>query len=144
MIINNIPFIRKSTKLDIDVITDSDMWQDEKFLKSIASQTFLNYPFVRLGQAFMGFWAVVYAPVAVNHVISANAGDFSAILLNSSFAAGITLLGIESAWQTMNIGPIGFKNYVYKLEAKDRLRKLNRKKKLAVKQNKEQSLGTEK
>ena len=144
MIINNIPLIRKSTILNIQSVVEDSIWEDEEFLKKTASQTFLNYPFVRLGQAFMGFWAVVYAPVAVNHVISANAGDFSAILLNSSFAAGITLLGIESAWQIINKDSVGFRNYIYKLEAKDCLRKLNRKKKLAIKQNKEQSLENEK
>ena len=143
MIINNIPFIRKSTKLDIDVITDSDMWQDEEFLKKTASQTFMNYPLVRIGQGFMGFWAV-FMPLAITHAVSANAGDFSSILLDSFLATGISVVGIESAWQIINKNSVGFRNYIYKLEAKDRLRKLNRKKKLAVKQNKEQSLENEK
>lgn len=142
MIINNIPLIRKSTILNIQSVVEDSIWEDEEFLKKTASQTFWDYPRVRLGQAGLVALAVAL-PYSISFTLeSMRAGNLGLGMLGFGVIVGAAYGMFGCA--NIVLDSHDWDNYIYKIEAKDCLRKLNRKKKLELKQNKEQPLENEK
>ena len=142
MIINKIPLIRNSTMLGIQPVVENNMWEDEKFLQRTANQNFFDYPRVRIGQAGTVVLAMVM-PHSFGFALDClKQGNLTSALVGYGITIG-TVLGIVGCAHLM-IDSHDWDNYIYKIEAKDCLRKLNRKKKLAMKKNKEAMLETEK
>ena len=142
MIINKIPLIRNSTMLGIQPVVENNMWEDEKFLQRTANQNFFDYPRVRIGQAGTVVLAIVM-PHSLGFALDClKQGNLTPALVGYVITVG-TVLGMVGCMHLM-IDSHDWDNYIYKIEAKDCLRKLNRKKKLAMKKNKETLLETEK
>ena len=142
MIINKILLIRKSTILNIQPVVENNMWEDEDFLQKTANQNFFDYPRVRLGQAGLVALAIVL-PHSISFTLeNMRVGNLGLGMLGF----GVMVGAAYGMFGCINIvlDSHDWDNYIYKLEAKDCLRKLNRKKKLAVKQKKESLLEAEK
>ena len=140
VIINKIPLIRKS--LNIQPGFEGDMWKDEEYLKKTASQTFWDYPRVRIGQVgIVGFSSVL--PPSVGFVFDGIcAGNLGVVMLGSLALLWVGF-GIHGCVNIMTDGD-GWSNYIHKIEAKDCLKKINQKKKLAMNQDKQNILVNEK
>ena len=142
MIINKIPLIRKSTILNIQPVVENNMWEDEDFLQKTANQNFFDYPRVRIGQVGTVVLAMVM-PHSLGFALDClKQGNLTSALVGYGITVGV-FLGMVGCIHLM-MDSHDWDNYIYKIEAKDCLRKLNRKKKLAIKQKQESLLEFEK
>ena len=138
MIINKIPLIRKSTLLSVQPVINDNIWEDEAFLQKTASQTFWDYPRVRIGQAGIVSLALLL-PHSFGFALDClKVGDIGLGLVGYGIVIG-TSLGLFGCISLI-LDSHDWDNYIYKIEAKDQLRKLNRKKKIMIKEKKENML----
>ena len=140
MIINKNPLVRKSFGLDdTNLHGVNSLWQDEEFLLNMSKQTFRDYPIVRLVQTLTIAEGVVLAYLG-NMMIQSPETIYtvSFVVTGLAMTSALSLIILSDKYEE------NAQNYIFKLEAKDRLKKLARKKKLTLKQSKPPNFEHEK
>lgn len=140
MIINKNPLVRKSFGLDdTNLHGVNSLWQDEEFLLNMSKQTFRDYPIVRLVQTLTIAEGVVLAYLG-NMMIQSPETIYtvSFVVTGLAMTSALSLIILSDKYEE------NAQNYIFKLEAKDRLKKLARKKKLTLKQSKSPNFEQEK
>ena len=134
MIINKNPLVRKSFGLDdTNLHGVNSLWQDEEFLLNMSKQTFRDYPIVRLVQTLTIAEGVVLAYLG-NMMIQSPETIYtvSFVVTGLAMTSALSLIILSDKYEE------NAQNYIFKLEAKDRLKKLARKKKLVMSSTKHQ------
>ena len=134
MIINKNPLVRKSFGLDdTNLHGVNSLWQDEEFLLNMSKQTFRDYPIVRLVQTLTIAEGVVLAYLG-NMMIQSPETIYtvSFVVTGLAMTSALSLIILSDKYEE------NAQNYIFKLEAKDRLKKLARKKQLVMSSTKHQ------